>query len=252
MKILITKYVAIATCVLSLSPLALAASSTDSESATVVRVVDGDTIQVKLASGKREKVRIIGIDTPETVDPRKAVQCYGKEASAKMKALLNRKKVTLEMNPAENKDKYGRLLRYVNLKGKDIGAQMITDGYAFSYKSYPHPRLEQYNELEKKASEAKTGLWGSKCDYGMTSSKSSSSASTVKQTSSKSSTSSASSVSGTCTIKGNISTKKEKIYHVEGCGSYNATQIDSSSGERWFCSENEALAAGWRKALNCN
>ena len=243
------KYAAIASCILSLSPLALAATATGNESATVVRVVDGDTVQVKLSTGKLEKIRIIGIDTPETVDPRKTVQCYGKEASAKMKALLNRKKVTLEKNPAEDKDKYGRLLRYVNIKGKDIGAQMIKDGFAFSYKSYPHPRLDQYNELEKEASETKTGLWGAKCDYSKTSSKSSSSTATVKQSSSKSS---ASSVSGSCTIKGNISSSKEKIYHVEGCGSYSATQIDTSAGERWFCSESEAQAAGWRKALNCN
>ncbi len=248
MKSNFIKYVAIASFILSLSPLAFAASTTD-ESATVMRVVDGDTIQVKLSTGKLEKVRIIGIDTPETVDPRKAVQCYGKEASAKMKALLNRKKVTLEKNPAEDRDKYGRLLRYVSFKEKDIGAQMIEDGFAFSYKSYPHPRLDQYNELEKVASESKIGLWGAKCDYSKSISKSSSSATTLNQSSAASSVSS---VSGSCTIKGNISSKKEKIYHVEGCGSYNATQIDTSAGERWFCSEAEAQAAGWRKAMNCN
>jgi micrococcal nuclease len=249
MKNQLIRIVAISSCVLSLSPLALAASTTGTDTATVVRVVDGDTIQVKLSTGKLDKVRIIGIDTPETVDPRKEVQCYGKEASAKMKVLLNRKKVTLEMNPAEDKDKYGRLLRYVSIKGKDIGAQMIKDGYAFSYKSYPHPRLDQYNELEKSASESKTGLWGATCEYSKPISKSSSSTATSKQSSSKSSVSS---VSSSCTIKGNISASKEKIYHVEGCGTYSATQIDVSAGERWFCSESEAKAAGWRKALNCN
>jgi hypothetical protein len=55
-----------------------------------------------------------------------------------------------------------------------------------------------------------------------------------------------------CTIKGNISYKNdEKIYHVEGCQSYSRTVIDESKGEKWFCTEAEALAAGWRKALNC-
>ena len=65
--------------------------------------------------------------------------------------------------------------------------------------------------------------------------------------------SSASSVSidAACTIKGNISAKKEKIYHVEGCGSYAKTKIDESAGERWFCTEEDAKAAGWRKAGNC-
>jgi hypothetical protein len=57
--------------------------------------------------------------------------------------------------------------------------------------------------------------------------------------------------SGACTIKGNISSAKQKIYHLEGCGSYAKTTIDESAGERWFCTEQEALAAGWRKARNC-
>jgi len=59
-------------------------------------------------------------------------------------------------------------------------------------------------------------------------------------------------VSSTCSIKGNISSTKEKIYHMIGCGSYSKTKIDISQGERMFCSEQEALDAGWRKALNCN
>lgn len=56
-----------------------------------------------------------------------------------------------------------------------------------------------------------------------------------------------------CTIKGNISTnaKKEKIYHMKGCPNYNQTIIDTTKGERMFCSESEAKIAGWRKALNC-
>ncbi len=55
-----------------------------------------------------------------------------------------------------------------------------------------------------------------------------------------------------CTVKGNINSSKEKIYHVVGCGSYDKTTIDESRGEHWFCSEQEALDAGWRKASNCN
>ncbi len=247
MKSYLLRSIAITSCILSLSPLAIAASPSSNETAVVVRVIDGDTVQVKLASGKREKVRIIGIDTPETVDPRKPVQCFGKEASAKMKKLLTRKKVTLIKNPAEDTDKYKRLLRYVDLKTEDIGASMIRDGYAFSYKQYPHPRLEDYNVLESEAREQNKGLWGTACEKAGT--KVQSSSSSVRSTSSSSTQSS---VSGSCTIKGNISSSKEKIYHVEGCGSYSATQIDASVGERWFCSESEAEAAGWRKALNCN
>jgi micrococcal nuclease len=238
MKSDLVKYVAIASFVLSLSPLTLAASTTTGENATVARVIDGDTIQVKLSKGETEKVRIIGIDAPETVDLRKSVQCFGKEAAAKMKKLLTRKKVILVKNPAEDRDKYKRLLRYVELKDEDIGATMIREGYAFSYKLFPHPRLEEYNALEQQAREDKKGLWGEKCNP--TGGTTQSSASSVQ-----------SSVSSSCIIKGNINSSKEQIYHVEGCGSYNQTTIDTSAGEKWFCSETEAQAAGWRKALNC-
>lgn len=241
----------LAAAILSLTiflPSAFAATA-QAEQGRVTSVVDGDTFKIKLGK-KVETVRIIGIDTPETKDPRKPVQCYGQEASKKLTKLMRGKTVTLEKNPAEERDKYKRLLRYVSLKGKDIGAGMIGDGYAFSYKMFPHPRLEDYNALEKEAKEDAKGLWGSVCDYATGGTSTSSVQSQPKSTAS----SSASSVPATtsCVIKGNISSKKEKIFHVPGCGSYNQTQIDEEAGERWFCSEQEALASGWRKALNCN
>lgn len=228
-------------------PSAFAATSA-SEQGRVTAVVDGDTFKVKLGT-KTETVRIIGIDTPETKDPRKPVQCYGKEASKKLTTLLRGKTVTLEKNPGDEKDKYGRLLRYVSLKGKDIGAGMIEGGYAFSYKIFPHPRLEAYNGLEQKARDSNKGLWDNVCQY----STSNSSTSSAKSQSKATASSVASSVPATssCVIKGNISSTKEKIYHIPGCGSYEKTVIDASAGERWFCSEAEAVAAGWRKALNC-
>lgn len=134
----------------------------EEERIAVESVVDGDTIKIVL-NGQRESIRIIGIDTPETVHPNKPVQCFGREASAKMKELVGGKVVELQKNHAEDRDKYERLLRYVHLNGQDIGAQMIRDGYAFSYKSFPHPRLEEYNRLEREAREANKGLW-SGCD----------------------------------------------------------------------------------------
>jgi len=221
----------------------------EAQQAKVQSITDGDTLRLKIGK-KTEKLRIIGIDTPETVDPRKPVQCFGKEATAKLKSLLSRKTVTLEKNPAEDRDKYKRLLRYVFVKGEDIGATMIHDGFAFSYKQYPHPRLEVYNALEIEAREAKRGLWGTACDYAGGSSAASSVSSSPMPAARAAS--SVSSVSGSCNIKGNISVSaKEKIFHVHGCGSYNATVIDASAGERMFCTEAEAVAAGWRKALNC-
>jgi len=223
--------------------LSVAGTTVSTEKGRVVKVVDGDTLNIQIGTTPT-KVRIIGIDTPETVDPRKTVQCFGIEASKQMTRLVNAKTVTLEKNPAEDKDKYGRLLRYVSLNGNDIGAQMIRDGYAFSYKVFPHTRLDAYNQLEKKAREGGKGLWSS-CD-----SKDMSKPAKAVSTTRTSSSSSVASKAG-CTIKGNISATGEKIYHLPSCGNYKQTVITSTTGERWFCTETEAKAAGWRKASNC-
>src|SRR5437667_7574047 len=86
-------------------------------SATVVHVVDGDTIVAAFADGHRETVRVLGVDTPETVDPRKPVQCFGPQASAYSKAHLGGRSVRLEFD-VERRDRYGRLLAYVVLGGR--------------------------------------------------------------------------------------------------------------------------------------
>jgi len=225
----------------------------DPNVAHVLDAIDGDTLRVRLADGTVDKVRIIGIDTPETVDPRKPVQCFGEEASARMASLVAGKDVTLVKNPAEDRDIYQRLLRYVEFAGKDIGASMIADGYAFSYKTYPHPRLDQYNELEKAARSASKGLWGScPSSSGQTASKAPANQPTPAPVAAPPPQTAPTSTATTqCVIKGNISAKGEKIYHLPGCGSYKQTVIDESAGERWFCTEAEAVAAGWRKAKNC-
>ncbi len=135
--------------------------SSSAFSAHVIRTVDGDTLLVTMADGTEEYVRLIGIDTPETVDERKKVQCYGPEASARMKELLEGKSVVLEAKPDEDRDDYGRLLRYVSFDGKDIGAQMLEEGYAKSLcAAFPHPRCSEYEELERGAVSAGRGRWG--------------------------------------------------------------------------------------------
>lgn len=126
----------------------------------VARVIDGDTIDVVI-DGKTERIRFIGIDTPETVDDRKKIQCYGPEASARMKELLSAKSVALEMKPDEDRDDYGRLLRYVSFQGNDVGAMMLEEGYARSLCfAFPHPRCGEYEKLEREAREMKRGRWG--------------------------------------------------------------------------------------------
>lgn len=204
-------------------------SSSVSGTFKVTRVIDGDTIEIEGG----EKVRYIGMDTPETVDPRKPVQCFGVEASKKNKELVEGKTVRLEKDSTD-RDKYSRLLRYVWVDDLFVNLELVKQGFASSY-SYP-PDIKYQKEFlaaETEAREAERGLWKA-CPVVATP--------TINvQEAPKSD----------CDIKGNISTSGEKIYHLSGCGSYAKTQIDEKRGERWFCSEKEAQEAGWRKALNC-
>lgn len=127
----------------------------------VVKVIDGDTIVVKI-NNKNEVVRLLGINTPETVDPRRPVECFGREASNKAKEILSGKKVFLEADPSQaDRDKYKRLLRYVFLEdGTFFNKLMIMEGFAFEYTYYiPYKYQKEFKEAEKKAKEAKKGLW---------------------------------------------------------------------------------------------
>ena len=100
----------------------------------VIKVIDGDTIVIEIEN-KHETVRLIGIDAPETVDPRKTIQCFGKEASNKAKEMLNNKSVFLEADSTQGeRDKYQRLLRYVFLQDRtNFNKLMIEQGYAHEY-----------------------------------------------------------------------------------------------------------------------
>ena len=128
---------------------------------SVVKVVDGDTIDVSI-DGKIERLRLIGIDTPETVDPRKPVQCFGKEASGKAKELLEGKKVRLESDDTQdNRDKYDRLLRYVYLEdGTLYNKTIIAEGYAHEYTyNLPYKYQSEFKQAQKDAEQAEKGLW---------------------------------------------------------------------------------------------
>ena len=125
--------------------------------AKVLKIVDGDTIDV-LYQGKEERLRIQGINTPETKDPRYSVQCFGKEASLRAKEILESQTVTLETK--NNRGKYGRLLTYIRLSnGEDYGEKIIREGYAWHYRKYPHDRMNAYDSAEKYARENNKGLW---------------------------------------------------------------------------------------------
>lgn len=121
---------------------------------------DGDTIVVDM-NGRQEKVRFIGVDTPETKDPRKAVQCFGQAASDFTKNLIGDQPVRLEADPTNtNRDRYSRLLRYVYLPdGTLVNLEIIRAGYGFAYTSFPTEKSEEFKTAEKEAREAGRGLW---------------------------------------------------------------------------------------------
>lgn len=130
----------------------------------VIKVIDGDTIKVDV-DGKIETVRLVGIDTPETVDPRRPVECMGMAASNFAKALLEDRLVRLETDSTQgDRDRYGRLLRFVFLQdGTDVGKLLLLGGYAQEslYSSKPHKYRSAYVEAEQQARAQQLGLWNS-------------------------------------------------------------------------------------------
>ena len=130
--------------------------------ATVAYVVDGDTVDVIL-NGEQIRVRLVGINTPETVDPRKPVECFGKEASDKAKEILKEgDAVFLETDSSQTKyDKYGRFLAYIFLAdGTSFNKFMIAEGFAHEY-TYrtPYKYQKEFRLAESKARLATKGLW---------------------------------------------------------------------------------------------
>lgn len=133
----------------------------EGEKVLVTQVVDGDTL--KIESG--QTVRLIGIDTPETKDPRRPVGCFGKQASNETKSLLLNKVVILQKDVSET-DKYQRLLRYVYLPLEDgstlfVQDYLVREGFAKVLTYPPDVKYnEQLREAEKFARENNKGLWG--------------------------------------------------------------------------------------------
>ena len=126
----------------------------------VSKFIDGDTIAVNM-SGVEEHIRLIGVDTPETHDPRKPVQCYGWTAAAFTKRFLGKKPIQLRADPLDtNRDRYGRLLRYVYLtNGELLNEEPIKQGYGFAYTSFPFDKATQFKQDQRLAQQQKVGLW---------------------------------------------------------------------------------------------
>ncbi len=135
---------------------------TSGEFEYVQRVVDGDT----LVLGTGERVRLLGVNTPETVHPKKAVESFGKEASAFTKRMVEGKLVRLEFDPlssrrSDGKDRYSRTLAYVFLQdGTHLNAEIIRQGYGFAVSGTPPLKYQnEFRRLELEAREQRRGLW---------------------------------------------------------------------------------------------
>lgn len=196
----------------------------------ITDIIDGDTF--KLKDGTR--VRILGIDAPEKGE------CYYQEAREALKGLIQNKIVKIEKDITD-KDTYGRLLRHVFLVNTEhdnilVSDYLVSQGFAFDYYIPPDTRYrELLVQAREEAKRKNFGLWKD-CDYPEDNLRSQDEQPTDPN----------------CIIKGNISDKGfGKTYLILGCDNYDRTKIDSSRGEAYFCTEAEAIQAGFRKATNC-
>ncbi|MSR08672.1 MAG: thermonuclease family protein [Gammaproteobacteria bacterium] len=224
-------------------------------SATLVRVVDGDTIDVNLDSGPLT-IRLHGIDTPERKQP------LGPPATKALRSLVEGQ--PLEIEPIERNDGYGRMVAKVFVAGDDVNARMVETGYAWAYRRYlrREPVDESYCRLEAGARAAGRGVWvgapekweppwifraRQRGDNVPDSSYADETAERcIAAFGKKGPRSAGSGPVANCRIKGNINSKGVRIYHEPGRASYASTDIDMKKGERWFCSVAEAERAGWR------
>jgi micrococcal nuclease len=206
----------------------------------VSQVFDGDTFKVfdnNTSTSSVQVVRIADIDTPEQGE------CFYQESKDALKKLIEGKEVELRKDITAI-DEFERLLRHVILPNAStvknnvlVSEYMVAGGYAVPVSNTKN--LLYFRSLVIKRDEAikkGLGMWGGGCDYKVT----------------ERSQNDVPASSPECTIKGNISAGvSTKTYFVDGCLTYNQVKIDPARGEKYFCSESEAVKAGYKKALNC-
>lgn len=158
-----------------ISPNELEQTTTESKPNTaegpfpVTYIADGDTFHINYY-GVETSLRLIGVDTPETVDRRTTVQCFGIEASNYLKSKLTGQQVYIESDPTQSdRDGYNRLLRYAYLGNEDIGLSIIANGYGHEYTYYiPYQKQSKYQAAERNAEAQNLGLWSPSTCGGVT------------------------------------------------------------------------------------
>ena len=200
------------------------------------RVVDGDSLEVA-----GERIRLHGIDAPERAQTCRAGgarwRC-GERATRRLRERIGGRTVACE---ERDRDRYGRVVAVCRAGGEDLNAWMVERGFALAYRRYSRAYVDE----EAAAKRARRGLWRgdfvAPWDWRRGERLKGATVERVQDAGGSGS-------SGNCRIKGNVSRSGERIYHVPGAQHYERTRISTGKGERWFCSEGEARAAGWRKA----
>lgn len=191
----------------------------------VPTITDGDTLKIL-----NEKIRLDGIDAPESgqscIDKNGENYLCGKLATVFLENVINQNVVRCETT---SKDRYGRYIGTCFLNNNNLNEMMVLNGHALAYRQYS----KRYISAEKNAEDKEIGMWQGKFIAPWAWRKG-------ERLSAKKP-----SITGDCLIKGNISSSG-KIYHTPASPWYSRTKINEAKGERWFCTEEEALAAGWR------
>lgn len=199
----------------------------------IARVLDGDTIEIGSA-----RVRLWGVDAPEgrqtCLDGSRRWPC-GRRAAQALAGRIDGRSVT-----CEERDRDGRIIAVCRHGGRDVNAWLVREGWALAYRRY----TRAYVAEESGARAAKRGLWRGEFippwDW-RRGKRLNTAGRDIRHTASRD--------RGACNIKGNISRNSgRRIYHLPGDPDYAKTRISTSHGERWFCTESEARAAGWRRA----
>ena len=210
--------------------------TTEQISVEVVEVIDGDTIKVKY-NGNTEKVRYLLIDTPETNHHTLGKQPFGEEAKQRNIEILNSGDVTIEFDVGNRLDDYGRMLAYIYVNGESVQEKLLEEGLArVAYIFPPNTRyLDDFEKASKKAADKHTGVW--KTDDYVTDRGFNTAVITTNNDKVEMQT------AGKCNIKGNINRQGKKIYHIPS-GKY----YEQTNPEEWFCNEQEAVKAGFKKS----